>query len=334
MGKRTLRVIALVMTVSLAAVVVPGVPSPTAAADGVCTPPPAGLIGWWPGDGNADDIAGNNDGTLVGGASFAPGKVGQAFSLDGSDDAVDLGSATLLENAAGLTLDAWVNPSLGYASDYRAIIYTSSNAGWALNTLSGTGTLRFLAGGHLVDYTTPLPANTWSHVAGTYDVATSTEWIYVNGVAVASRTIAAVLNDQGLSKSIGRYPGNNSQYFLGLIDEVEVFNRALTPGEIQAIYAAGTAGKCKPTTNAAPTPGSLCNLTAQFLASNAGRPADPRTDGLARSFCAKLEDRAGQARPTTRTLAVRAYVNQVRAQTGKALTAEQAAILLRLAAAL
>src|SRR5712692_3427355 len=51
----------------------------------VCVEPPAGLVSWWPADGNADDIAGGNDATLMGGATFAPGKVGQAFFLDGID---------------------------------------------------------------------------------------------------------------------------------------------------------------------------------------------------------------------------------------------------------
>jgi hypothetical protein len=49
-------------------------------------PAPSGLVAWWTGDGNAADYAGSNDGILEGGATFAPGKVGQAFSLDGIDD--------------------------------------------------------------------------------------------------------------------------------------------------------------------------------------------------------------------------------------------------------
>jgi hypothetical protein len=48
-----------------------------------CVPPPAGLVSWWPGDGNAQDIIGPNDGTLQGGATFAPGVVGEAFKLNG-----------------------------------------------------------------------------------------------------------------------------------------------------------------------------------------------------------------------------------------------------------
>ena len=50
--------------------------------------PPLNLVSWWPGDGDAADIQGGNNGTLQGGAAFAPGMVDQAFSLDGVDDFV------------------------------------------------------------------------------------------------------------------------------------------------------------------------------------------------------------------------------------------------------
>lgn len=53
-----------------------------------CVAPPSGLVGWWPGDGNATDIVGRNDGSLRNGATFAIGQVGQAFSLDGVNDYV------------------------------------------------------------------------------------------------------------------------------------------------------------------------------------------------------------------------------------------------------
>ena len=63
---------------------------PTTAHAQSCVEAPEGLISWWPGDGDANDIEGNNDGTLQGGATFAPGKVGQAFNLDGVDDYVSI----------------------------------------------------------------------------------------------------------------------------------------------------------------------------------------------------------------------------------------------------
>lgn len=57
---------------------------------GQCVAPPTGLVSWWPGDGTAIDIVGNNHGILQNGATFAPGMVGLAFSLDGTDDYVSV----------------------------------------------------------------------------------------------------------------------------------------------------------------------------------------------------------------------------------------------------
>ena len=75
----------------------------------VCVEPPAGLVSWWPADGNADDMAGGNDGVLMGGATFAPGKVGQAFFLNGIDAFVNAGNAPSLHVSGGdFTVEAWV----------------------------------------------------------------------------------------------------------------------------------------------------------------------------------------------------------------------------------
>ena len=72
-----------------------------------CVQPPSGLVSWWPGDGNANDIADGNNGTLMGGATFASGKVGQAFLLDGINAFVDAGNASNLHVSAGdFTVDA------------------------------------------------------------------------------------------------------------------------------------------------------------------------------------------------------------------------------------
>ena len=55
-----------------------------------CVPPPTGLVSWWPGDGNAKDLVGQNNGSLRGGASFIPGEVEQSFSFNGVDGFVEI----------------------------------------------------------------------------------------------------------------------------------------------------------------------------------------------------------------------------------------------------
>jgi hypothetical protein len=71
-----------------------------------CTPPPSGLVGWWPFDGNANDIVGGNNGTSENGATFGSGKVGQAFALDGVDDYINVPDAAALRPAS-LTIEGW-----------------------------------------------------------------------------------------------------------------------------------------------------------------------------------------------------------------------------------
>src|SRR5262249_44282729 len=73
-----------------------------------CITPPSNMTHWWPGDGNANDIVGANNGTPQNGATFAAGKVGQAFSLNGANQYFDVGDVTV---PATFTIDAWINPA-------------------------------------------------------------------------------------------------------------------------------------------------------------------------------------------------------------------------------
>ena len=73
-----------------------------------CVQPPSGLVSWWPGDGDADDIVDGNPGSLEKGAMFAPGKVGKAFSLDGVDDHVRVEHNPDNLNLNQMTIDAWI----------------------------------------------------------------------------------------------------------------------------------------------------------------------------------------------------------------------------------
>src|SRR2546430_4149425 len=76
-----------------------------------CTPPPSGMVAWFPGDGNANDIQGSNNGTLQNGATFAPGIVDQAFSFDGAGASVSVTDAPSLHLSTQFTLESWVHPA-------------------------------------------------------------------------------------------------------------------------------------------------------------------------------------------------------------------------------
>jgi hypothetical protein len=212
-------------------------------------PAPAGLIGWWKAEGNALDSAGTNNGMLQGGAGYAPGEVGQAFSLDGSTGCVEIPDAPAVE-LTSLTLEAWVlfDSTSGLRTVFAKPVGSGPFDSYSLWLSSGTlnGILSDVTGfGAQLSATAPLTTGTWYHVAYTVDAGASQQALYVNGVQVASgaTTLSAGYDTQPLL--LGRDTENGApNYFLqGLIDEASIYNRALTPAEITSIYNAGPAGK-------------------------------------------------------------------------------------------
>src|SRR3954447_3448719 len=75
--------------------------------EAACLAPPSGLVGWWPAEGDAKDIAGMNNGVLVGGTTIGPGKVGQAFSLNGTSNSVTNGIPGLTNILNSYTMEFW-----------------------------------------------------------------------------------------------------------------------------------------------------------------------------------------------------------------------------------
>jgi hypothetical protein len=219
-----------------------------------CTPPPLGLVSWWPGDDNADDIRGYNDGTPGGNISFAPGMVGQAFSFDGVDSSVLIpASATL--NLQDFTIDAWVFPTTESAMpivewhDETPGLYGTHL--WLFNTakdlyanVAGTGDP---VEDHQVWAPGAITPNAWNHVALTFESSTGTVTLYRNSEKVAQEAFGAFTPLTSYPLFIGRRPSAPEPIvgFEGLIDEVEIFDRPLSPAEIQAIFNACSAGKCK-----------------------------------------------------------------------------------------
>ncbi|PYK29702.1 MAG: hypothetical protein DME57_09485, partial [Verrucomicrobia bacterium] len=221
-----------------------------------CTSAPAGMTHWWPANGNTEDVIGNNDGTLQSGATFGPGKVDQAFSLDGVDDYVDVGPNVNVPEK--FSADVWINPTS--TSGRQAIIGKTdfSSSGYEIALSDGGLTGFVITDSGITEYATDfvvVTAGTWQHVTVTYDgtVGSNTGQafkFYVNGNNVSAS--ASPFHDAGgtpqtssLSATIGAAIPFGGDYFGGLIDELEIFGRVLSQSEIQKIiYDAGSAGKC------------------------------------------------------------------------------------------
>ena len=191
----------------------------------------------------AFDRSGGNQHGVVSGAVPVPGKAGGALQFDGRDDFVTVADSAALDLTLGMTLSAWVNPSA--FSGWETVMLKERGVGalaYALyaqdgGTLGGgfdgpAGTIHVGSSDHPVRGTSALPLHLWTHLATTYDGAV--QRIYVDGVLAGSRPQTGSI---AVSSGALRIGGNNSwadEFFAGLLDEVRVYNRALSAAEIEA----------------------------------------------------------------------------------------------------
>ena len=203
-----------------------------------------GLVARYAFNGNANDLGiFANHGTLNGG-SFVPGIAGDALVFTGTSFVSVPSSASLKVAGANITLAAWVFPTQFTGDGNRRTILRkfaqSGDLGGYYIALSPSGQVNFgarIQGGSfdLNDRTSPLALNAWSHVAATYDGAAVR--FYVNGQLVDTITQSGSMlaDDHGLA--IGRLSASNaSEYFLGKLDEVRVYNRTLGPADVATLY--------------------------------------------------------------------------------------------------
>lgn len=231
-------------------------------ASAACYPARSGLISWWAGDGSANDIQGTNNGTLKGGASItATGLVGKAFSFDGTNSYVEIPDAPALD-ATNLTIEIWVRfESLDSAGSgapagdqylvFKQNTRSSDFEGFDLSKhrVAGGDVFRFLvspAAGNAVeiDSTTLLSTGVWYHVAAVR--GSNFTQIYVNG-QLERQTNVTVAQNYGSQPLFFGTSGQSSwdRKLKGALDEVSLYNRALSSNEIAAVYSAAAAGKCK-----------------------------------------------------------------------------------------
>ena len=203
---------------------------------------PSGLVaayGFDEGSGTttADRSGNGNTGTLANTtwAGAGSGRFGNALFFNGSNSWVTVNSSSSLNLTTGMTLEAWVKPSL--LGLYRTVVFREQpgNEVYALYaSQSSSGQVPagevFVGGYKDANGPSALPTGTWAHLAETYDG--SSLRLYVNGTLVATTSAPGSLAS---SSGVLRIGGNNiwGEWFNGWIDEVRVYNRALSAGEIQ-----------------------------------------------------------------------------------------------------
>ena len=181
-------------------------------------------------------------GTLVNGPTWTAGKYGNAVNFDGVDDFVNLGNPAALQMTGSMTISGWINAA-AFPADDAAVVSKRSDRGYQLDTTIDQGPraigfkLTSSSGGDMIRYgTTALAPNSWYHIAGVYDAASRTMHVYLNGVLNDGVLVGTVTSSQQNSASnvdIGQR-GGGGYGFNGRIDDVRIYNRALTAAEIQA----------------------------------------------------------------------------------------------------
>jgi hypothetical protein len=206
-----------------------------------CFPALPGLISWWGGDGNTVDYQGRNLGALHNGATFRVGRSGQAFSFDGLGDFAQATTVGFPTGNSDRTLECWVQIDTLPAAEAFFVGYGAFGTGDQAYALGASqGWLFFSQWGQAI-VGPMLETNRWYHVAVSSVGNFAT--LYLDGRVVAAGMLE-IDTPAGTAMYFGRIPGDlgESRRLCGGIDEVAIYDRALSDLEIQMIYAAA---KCK-----------------------------------------------------------------------------------------
>lgn len=191
----------------------------------------------------ADASGQGNGGTFTGASWTTSGKFGSSRSFDGVDDMVTVADSSSLDLTSGMTLEAWVKPDV--ATAYRTVLFKErggDNLSYALYTNSDPNGPN-ADGPSFLSAPNALPTGTWSHLAATFDGSTLKLW--VNGEVVASQAGSTMTTGTGPLR-IGANTVFGGEDFDGLIDEVRIYNRALTKDELEADMANPVAPELAP----------------------------------------------------------------------------------------
>ena len=182
------------------------------------------------------DSSGNGrQGTIANATWFATGRYGKALLFNGTNASVTIADAASLDLSTGMTLEAWVQPNLAMGTTWRSVLmkerapglsyslYANGDSGRPSSDVNTGGIDQTVAG------TASVPANVWTHLTATFDGTTLR--LYVNGALVQSKAVSGSIVASAGALKIG---GNSiwGEWFSGYIDEVRIYNRALTAAEI------------------------------------------------------------------------------------------------------
>jgi hypothetical protein len=213
--------------------------------------PANGLVGWWPFNGNANDESGNGNNGTNNGATLTTdrnGVVDKAYSFDGIDDYIEVTNNAQVTLIGDLTMSAWVNTFGTNGQNYQTIIskretYWTTEYAMILSYHSGVihdtklMTSRALGQGIQEQAWTNNPYSTMNWEFWTIVYSSGQVSLYKNGILDHSQPFTLIPSPQICPLLFGRNTlVDNSEQFFGKLDDIGIWNRALTDCEIQNLY--------------------------------------------------------------------------------------------------
>ena len=205
-----------------------------------------GLVAWWKLDGNTNDSSGNNLNGSNQGATLTTNKNGEsdkAYSFNNSH--ISVPHSNLLNFTDSFSISLWVYSTNYTSNDWQEFLMKGAvtNRQYHIRPNKDTGKLTFIFYQSGIPFASTsnaaLENNAWSHVVGT--LSNSEVHLYINGLEDSSRQFndfsSITSTSNGLS--IGRLGTYSGYYFNGKIDEVRMYDRALSAADVQAIYQLG-----------------------------------------------------------------------------------------------
>lgn len=197
-----------------------------------------------------DNSGNGNNGSVKEAVRVTSGRYGSALDFDGVNDWVTVNDSASLDLSDGMTIEAWIYPQ-SQNNDWQTIVMkeTSNNAVYYLDSSNKKNLpeIAFNDGSWHVLKSTALPLNQWTHLVGTYDG--QYQRLYANGVEVANRPQTGLIP---ASNGVLRIGGSGlwGEYFNGKIDELRIYNRALTATEVKTNLASPVSASSSVSTQA------------------------------------------------------------------------------------
>ena len=201
-----------------------------------------GLVGWWRlneslGTTAADSSGNGNTGILVNSPRWTTGKIGNAVTTTNGYVNCGTGSSLDLANGSAVSMCAWVNPS-SFPGGFEGIMAKRTGSyAYGINFNGGNFQVYTSGGSGIQIFSYTLPLGVWTHICGI--MSSSPTELYVNGALNATLGSGGGVQSNSSDPFVIGQSGTVAEIFVGSIDDVRIYNRVLTAGDVAQLYKTG-----------------------------------------------------------------------------------------------